>query len=196
MEIQTTVIHVILGLELFMNSILLFPYLDGLKKCFIRIYMYSMPFKVLSQVINVFYVMISILLVDSVYKMNITENKILEYQAQRNMYLCAFAIFLYLNLKRMVKILHSSFLTDKDQTYILKQHKSAEDFLKTVVDKYNAEQEKNRKLEDKIKELVEKVENQIDEISQIEKNKKAYLKLKDKYEDLMAKHLRETKKQK
>ena len=196
MEVQTTVIHVVLGINLLMNIILLFPWLDNVKRWFIRFYAYNMVFKTVRHIFNIFYVMIGVLLVDSAYKMNITESKLLEYQSQRNMYLCAFAIFLYFNLRRLVTILDKNFSSVKDNTYIIKQHKNAEDFLKSVVDKYNAEQEKNKQLEDKIKKLCKKVETQIEEISQIDQNKKAYLHLKDKYEELLAKFVKETKKNK
>lgn len=196
MEVQTTVIHVVLGINLLMNVILLFPWFDNVKRWFIQFYAYNMVFKTIRHIFNIFYVMIGVLLVDSAYKMNITESKLLEYQSQRNMYLCAFAIFLYFNLRRLVTILDKNFSSAKDNTYIIKQHKNAEDFLKSVVDKYNAEQEKNKQLEDKIKKLCKKVETQIEEISQIDQNKKAYLRLKDKYEELLAKFVKETKKNK
>lgn len=179
-----------------MNVLMLFPWIDNVKRLFIRIYLYNVVFKTIKHILNIFYVMIGILLVDSVYKMNITDSKLLEYQAQRNMYLCAFAIFLHFNLKRLVKVLDKNFSGSKDNQYILKQHKNAEDFLKSVVDKYNAEQEKNKQLEDKINVLVKKMEAQLEDVARIEQNRKAYLKLKDKYEQLLAKTVRETKKNK
>ncbi|ORD93470.1 hypothetical protein ECANGB1_2186 [Enterospora canceri] len=196
MEIQIAVIHGIMGINILLNLFLLFPWLDALKHWFLRVYSNSIAFKAISHVLNVLYVMVVIVLFDSIYKLSITDNKILEFQSQRNMYLSGFVLFLAFNLSRLVKIIHVRFAVSKDYKYVLKQHKNAEIFLKTIAEKYEEEQKKNKNYREEVERLKKCLNRYKDEIGQIEANRKSYLTLKDKYDALLSKTLRESKKSK
>lgn len=183
-------------INLLFNIILLFPFFDSLKKWFLAFYTKSLFMKGLSYMLNILYVMIIILFLDSMYKNSITDSKILEYQTQRNMYLSGFALFLVFNFRQLSKILNMVFVEKKDHKYILKQHKNAGEFLETIGKQLEIEKQKNNKLETELKNLKDKLTNHANQIAEMKNIKINYLKLQDKYEKLMEKVMKETKKNK
>ncbi len=100
-----------------------------------------------------------------------------------------FSLFLIINLYFLLKLPRSLFEYKKHSEYLEKQQKSTVVFINELAKKLEKEKEKNRLLEIKFKRNREDSE-------QIERIKKDYLKLKDKYDYLNNYVKGETKKSK
>ncbi|KAI5170244.1 hypothetical protein PAEPH01_1270 [Pancytospora epiphaga] len=196
MEIQTTLIQTLLYCNMICLGLLMQPYFPAIRKWLTKFYLKSLTTAPLYHVIFVLYCMVLVIFLDSIFKKHTVLSPTLLLQSERNFYLSGFTLFLGLIFRRLCRIMSEAVRTDEANKDTLKQHGNSMVFVSKVIEDVKKEKEKNSKLEEKLKELENIIEMNRGVLAETENNKKAYLKLKDKYEKLVSEKYGERRKDK
>lgn len=196
MGIQTSLVQYVLYGQMAMSLLLLQPYCIGMKSWFVRNYNRFMKATILKHIFLGMYGMVALMFLDSTYRWNISNSAILVYQSEKNFYLSGFALFLALLFNKLCSALEETFRTHQINEDNVKQKGNSMEFVNSIIQDAKDEKEKNQKLLDEIASLKADIERNKSLVSEIESNRQAYLKLKDKYESLKEERVAESRKNK
>lgn len=135
-------------------------------------------------IFGAFHVILIVMFIDSAYRWNTTSSEILQYQNERNFYLCGFSFFLAIVFKKLCTIIETTYTTQQINEYAKKQHGNSMSFVTDVIKQHTEEKEKNKSLSKELSELKTELEAQKEQIKNALSIKESYLKLKKRFEKL------------
>lgn len=194
MTIQTTLIQSLLYANMAGIVFLFQPYLSGSKAVLIHWYLRSRSFATLCHVLYALYFMVFLVFLDSIFRISTLNSPVLLYQSERNFYLSGFSLFAAFIFGKACSIMSRTLQTEEANKFNMKQHGNSMTFVNKVIEDAKAERERSERLAAEIESLRETISRNEGLIADIDNNRQAYLKLKDKYEKLKEARVGESRK--
>lgn len=197
MGISTNLIHVVLFIHILLLTTLLIPLPKSTKSSYLT-YL-SRPNSPFFHILIGLYAYITLLLTDCIYKkMSIytNTNLMLSYHNDKNLYLCAFTLFvsiLYHRFKKVCFVLH---MQESSAQVLKKQALNQNVHVEKIMKENREMKEYIKKIEDENKILGMKSQGKECIVKQAENNRKMYFELLDSYNKLREKISGETPKTK
>ncbi|KAI4292918.1 hypothetical protein PAPHI01_2192 [Pancytospora philotis] len=196
MSIQTRLVQLLLYSNMAVISVLLQPFLPRLKHAIIGRYRSCAALRPLGHVVFILYCMVFVMFADSVFRVHTAASAVLHYQAQRNFYLSGLTLFLALITRKLCDVISHTVRVEQTNEDALRQHGNSMVFVSKVIEDANVAKHRCEKLEAEVELLKERLDESAATVAEVEHNKQAYLKLKDKYEKLRSAQTGEAKKNK
>lgn len=184
MGLQTVFVQYVLYSLMAISLFLVQPYFLSVKSWVVAKYASLMKTTVLKQIFYGLFFMIFIMFLDSSYRWKSTESLILIYQCERNFYLGGFTLFLMILFNKLCSTLEDTYKAYRLNKDYVKQRGFSMDFIGTVAKNAESEKLRNQDLVKELESLKAELKSNRGLISEIENNKRAYSKLKSKYEAL------------
>ncbi len=140
--------------------------------------------------------MVAVVFVDGLLRCYKANEMLLQYQSERNLYLAGFTIFLSWISEMSVRIIKITLKSEEMNKINLKQHGNSMKFVNDIIEKHKKESARNKELENEIAQMEKEIEKNTGLVGEMERTKKLYLKMKDKYEKLKEEKTGETRKSK
>ncbi|ADM11481.1 B-cell receptor-associated protein 31-like protein [Encephalitozoon intestinalis ATCC 50506] len=199
MGITTQLVQSILFGEMCMFTFMLLPISKNLKKRMIRLFPTSKLYRGFLHIIYVLFAMILIMFVDSAYKIYTGEdhiNPFVLYQAERNMYLTGFTLFLGIIFRMFTRTMCLLFKEEESAHLLRKQSMNQKKYVEKILEENTKKSEKIEELEAEIGDLKKKILSGDILIKQLKNNQNEYFSLLDKYNGLREQMQMESKKSK
>lgn len=199
MGITTHLVQSILFGEMTIFTLMLLPIPKILKKKVMRLSQGSKAYKGLLHVLYVLFAMILVMFLDSAYKVYTGEddnNPFVLYQAERNMYLTGFTLFLALIFRMFISTMFLLFKEEDSAHLLRKQSMNQKDYVQGMLDESTRKDDKIAELGDEVTDLKKKIRAGDVLIKQLKNNQNEYFSLLDKYNGLKEQITSESKKSK
>jgi len=134
--------------------------------------------------------------IDAVLKLNMNIPYDVVYHTERNVYLTGFTLYLSLILKIFVNMLNTLYKEEEAVNVLKKQIKNSQTYVDTIINTTNDKNAEINELKDNIRDLNKLIVSKDIVIKQYKNNQKEYFVLLDKYNNLLEKSKKETKKTK
>ncbi|KAH9412325.1 hypothetical protein HK407_01g02200 [Ordospora pajunii] len=199
MGITTSLVQAVLLVEMSVFTLMLLPVSKSLKKSILRVFMASKLYRGILHILYVLLAMILVMFVDSAYKIYTGEeyaNPFVLYQAERNLYLTGFTLFLAVIFRMFIKMMSLLFKEEESALLLRKQSMNQKKYVEDIVSESTRSEEKIRQLEDKVSSLNAKIVSGDMLIKQLRNNQNEYFNILDKYNALKEQVENESKKSK
>ncbi|EEQ82648.1 hypothetical protein NCER_100604 [Vairimorpha ceranae BRL01] len=196
MGITTRLVQSVLYSEMVLFTLLIIPLPKKCKKAVINTLFTSRVFRPLIHLLYVVYAMILIMFIDAVLKLNMNIPYDVVYHTERNVYLTGFTLYLSLILKIFVNMLNTLYKEEEAVNVLKKQIKNSQTYVDTIINTTNDKNAEINELKDNIRDLNKLIVSKDIVIKQYKNNQKEYFVLLDKYNNLLEKSKKETKKTK
>ncbi|KAG5859645.1 hypothetical protein KMI_05g08270 [Encephalitozoon hellem] len=199
MGITTQLVQGIAFGEMCMFTFMLLPISKNLKKRMIKLFQTSKFYRGFLHIVYVLFAMILIMFVDSVYKIYTGEDSInpfVLYQAERNMYLTGFTLFLGVIFRMFVRTMCLLFREEESAQLLRKQSMNQKKYVEEMLEDSTKKDKRIEELEAEIVDLRKKILSGDILIKQLKNNQSEYFNLLDKYNGLREQMQMESRKSK
>lgn len=199
MGITTQLVQSIVFGEMCMFTFMLLPISKNLKKKVIKLFQASKFYRGFLHIIYVLFAMILIMFVDSAYKIYTGEdqtNPFVLYQAERNMYLTGFTLFLGVIFRMFIRTMCLLFREEESAQLLRKQSMNQKKYVEEMLEDNTKKAKRIEELEVEIIDLKKKISSGDILIKQLKNNQNEYFSLLDKYNGLREQMQMESRKSK
>lgn len=187
MGITTQLVQTILVGEMCVFTFMLLPISKSLKKKTMRLFQTSKVYRGLLHILYVLFAMILVMFVDSAYKIYTGEdhaNPFVLYQAERNMYLTGFTLFLAVIFQMFTRMMSLLFKEEESAQLLRKQSMNQKKYVEEMLEGSAKKDERIEELEGEVSDLKRKISSGDILIKQLKNNQTEYFSLLDKYNGL------------
>ncbi|KMV66087.1 hypothetical protein M970_050280 [Encephalitozoon cuniculi EcunIII-L] len=199
MGITTQLVQSILLGEMCVFTFMLLPISKGLKKSMMKLFQTSKVYRGFLHILYVLFAMILVMFVDSAYKIYTGEdqaNPFVLYQAERNMYLTGFTLFLAVIFRMFIRMMCMLFREEESALLLRKQSMNQKKYVEEMLEENAKKGGKIDDLEAEITDLKKRISSGDILIKQLKNNQNEYFNLLDKYNRLKEQVQMESKKSK
>lgn len=199
MGITTHLVQAILVGEMATFTLLLVPVPRGAKRSVLRTLQSSKLYRGFLHILYVLFAMILVMFVDSAYKMYTGEdehNPFVLYQAERNLYLTGFTLFLALIFRMFADTMLQLFREEESALLLKKQSMNQKEYVQGILESESRRSEQIAALDEEAAGFRKQITANDILIKQLKNNQSEYFSLLDKYNALKEQMRRESKKSK
>lgn len=199
MGITTNLVQTVLFGEMTVFTLMLLPIPKNMKRSGMKLFQTSKVYRGFLHILYVLFAMILVMFVDSGYKMYTGEeehNPFVLYQAERNLYLTGFTLFLALIFRMFTRTMLLLFKEEESAHLLRKQSMNQKEYVEKMIEESTKKDERIGELEDEARILRKKIESGDILMKQMKNNQDEYFNLLDRYNGLKEQMKRESRKSK